>query len=39
MNNVGEEQVAVHIEVVEDVPINNDEEVSKKDKELQQYFN
>ena len=26
------------VEVVEDVLINNDEEISKKEKELEQYF-
>ena len=30
--------MAVDVEVVEDVLINNDEEISKKEKELEQYF-
>ena len=36
--NNDEEQVEVEAEVVENVLINNDEELSKKDKELEQYF-
>ena len=38
MNNDKEEQVAVDVEVVENVLMNKDEELSKKDKELEQYF-
>ena len=37
-NNDEEEQVAVDVEVAEKVLINNNEEVSKKDKELEQCF-
>ena len=37
--NIDEEvQVAVDIEVVDNVLIHNDEELSEKDKELEQYF-
>ena len=32
MNNDEEEQVAVDVEIIENVLINNDEELSKKDK-------
>ena len=38
VNNDEEEQVTVDVEVVENVLINNDEELSKKDKELEQYL-
>ena len=38
VNNDEKEQVAVDVEVVENVLINNDEELSEKDKELEQYF-
>ena len=38
VNNDEEEQVAVDVEVVENVLINKDEEFSKKDKEFEQYF-
>ena len=38
VNNDDEEQVTVDVEVVENVLINNDEELSKKDKELEQYL-
>ena len=38
MNDDEEEQVTVDVEVVEKVLINNDEELSEKDKELEQYF-
>ena len=38
VNNDEEEQLLVNIEVAENVLINNDEELSKKDKELEQYF-
>ena len=38
VNNDEEQQEAVDVEVVENVPINNDEKLSKKDKELEQYF-
>ena len=38
MNNDEEEQLAVDVEVVENVLINNDEEFSEKDKELERYF-
>ena len=38
MNNDKEEQVAVDVEVVENVLMNKDEELPKKDKELEQYF-
>ena len=38
VNNDEAEQVAVDVEVVENVLINNDDELSKKDKELEQYF-
>ena len=37
-NNDEEEQVAVDVEVAENVLINNNEELSKKDKELEQCF-
>ena len=38
MNNDGEEPVAGNVEVVESVPINNDQELLKKDKKFEQYF-
>ena len=38
MNNDEEEQVAVDVEVVENVQINNDGELSEKDKEFERYF-
>ena len=38
MNNDEKEQVAVDVEVVKNFLINNDEELSEKDKELEQYF-
>ena len=38
MNNDEEDQVEVDAEVVENVRINNNEELSKKNKELEQYF-
>ena len=38
VNNDEEEQVAVDVEVAENVLINKDEEFSKKDKEFEQYF-
>ena len=38
VNNDEEEQVAVDVEVVENVLIKNDKELSKQDKELEQYF-
>ena len=38
MNNDEEGQVEVDAEVVENVRINNNEELSKKNKELEQYF-
>ena len=38
VNNDEEEQLLVNVEVAENVLINNDEELSKKDKELEQYF-
>ena len=38
VNNDEEEQVAGDVEVVENVRINNDEELSEKDKEFERYF-
>ena len=38
MNNEEEEQVAVDVEVVENVLINNNEELSEKDKEFERCF-
>ena len=38
VNKDEEEQVAVDVEVVENVLINNDEKLSKKNKELERYF-
>ena len=38
MNNDEEEQVAVDVEVVENVQINNDGELSEKDKEFERHF-
>ena len=38
MNNDEEEQVAVDVKVVENILRSNDEELSEKDKELEQYF-
>ena len=38
VNDDEEEQVTVDVEVVENVLINNDEELSEKDKELERYF-
>ena len=38
VNNDEEEQVAVNVELVENVLRNNDEELSKKYKELEHYF-
>ena len=38
VDNDEEEQVAVDVEVVENVLIHNDEEVSEKDKELNDIF-
>ena len=37
MNNDKEEQVAVDVEVVENVLINNNEELSEKHEELERY--
>ena len=38
VNNDEEKQVVVDVEVVENVLINNDQDLSEKDKELEQYF-
>ena len=38
MINDEEEQVEVDLEVVDNILIYNDEELSKKDKELEKYF-
>ena len=38
MNNHEQEQVAVDLEVVENVPINNNEELSEKYQEFERYF-
>ena len=38
VNNDEEEQVAVDVEVVDNVRINNNEELSEKDKEFERYF-
>ena len=38
VNNNEEEQVPVDVEIVENVLINNDEELSEKDKQLERYF-
>ena len=38
MNNDDEEQEAVDVEVVEEFLVNNDDELSENDKELERYF-
>ena len=38
VNNDEEKQVVVDVEVVENVLINNDQDLSEKDKEIEQYF-
>ena len=38
VNNDEEKQVVEYVEVVENVLINNDQDLSEKDKELEQYF-